>query len=546
MDTRRQLQVIWGYRWWLALLCVVSATATYLGTSHLPRQYQADALVQLVSGREFAGQSLTSDQSLQLSNTYSDLARTRDVATKAKEQGHLSASIDTLQKNVKVSPQADLSVLDFQAQASSPDVAAAYANAFATAFSGYVGSRSDAQHQQVLDQINQRVTDIEKQLDVLKSQTDPTATALRSELQALQAQAALQRVQVGDQATIIQNAEVPTAAASPKPLLDAALALLAALVVGAGLCMLHHLRTDRYGSADEAKADLRLALLGEIPIAGRRTDARQVAEAFRSLRTNIEFASGGINHSVLVISSAGPRSGKSFVTEHLTRAFAVNGRKAMAVDADLHRPTLHTRLNLSPGPGLGDVLDRRHPTLIQEISTDVDLPVHARRRGGRMLALTVGAPVIDPSEALCTPTMAAAVINMRGENDVVLIDSPPLLACVDPVVLARYASGVVLVVDASGGRRRDIRRALQSLRAVDTPVLGFVYNRSEGRRTSYYGYYSSEHVPVNPEEEKAPGDARGADHVSSVTGTRDSVAASGVHQNGLIAHEEIVTRELRG
>src|SRR5438105_2840517 len=137
METRRQLQVVWSYRWWLALLCLVSAALTYIGTSRLPRQYQADALVQLVTGRQFAGQSVTTDELLQISNSYSDLARTRDVATKALEQAHLNVSIDALQKSIKVSPQADLAVLDFQAQAGTPKLAAAYANAYATAFSSY-------------------------------------------------------------------------------------------------------------------------------------------------------------------------------------------------------------------------------------------------------------------------------------------------------------------------------------------------------------------------------------------------------------------------
>ncbi|MGH7749298.1 MAG: hypothetical protein ACREQ5_31705, partial [Candidatus Dormibacteria bacterium] len=108
MDTQRQLGVIWSYRWWIALFCVATVGLTYFGTGKLPRTYAGDALVQLIPGRQASGQYVSSDELLSDSNTYAQLARTRDVADLARQQGHLSISTDELQKVIKVSPQADL------------------------------------------------------------------------------------------------------------------------------------------------------------------------------------------------------------------------------------------------------------------------------------------------------------------------------------------------------------------------------------------------------------------------------------------------------
>ncbi len=491
MDTQRQLGVIWSYRWWILLLCMITGVGTYVATSRLPHTYEANALVQLVPGRQASGQYVSSDELLQDVNNYSQLARTRDVADLARQQGNLSITTNQLQKVVKVTPQTDVSVLQVRATDHNPSVATDYANAYAQAFITYVEQRAQAIQQRQVSQIDQRVNDVAAQLQALKSPSDATASALRSELQTLQTQEALVRSQVGDDARLVETAAAPTSPASPKPLEDSLLAALGALVVGAALACLHNLRNDRYSSAEEVRADLGLSMLGEIPI--RRGDKRsglQTVEAFRVLRTNVEFALAGVDHSAVVVTSAEARSGKSFVTENLSRSFAVNGRRAVAVDADLHRPTLHTRLELAPQPGLGEVLDRRQPALAGTVAQAVALPEAAARRGGQLLAITAGSPIHDPAESLSTPTMGAAVAGLRRDYDVVVVDSPPLLACVDALAIARQSQGVILVVDGARGRRRAVRKALQMLRAVDTTVLGFVFNRADGGRATYYGYAS--------------------------------------------------------
>ena len=213
-------------------------------------------------------------------------------------------------------------------------------------------------------------------------------------------------------------------------------------------------------------------------------------EALRALRTSVEFAMKGAGGRVVLVTSAGPGSGKTFVAASLGRAFAAGAQHVMEIDADLRRPALHGRLNLSAEPGLGDLIADAPTSAATLPAKEVALPALVRRRGGALHVVTAGRRVADPAEALGSPAMRDAINTIRGAYDVAILDSPPLLAVVDPVVLSRYVDGVVYVVDGQRDRRRDVRRALQVLRAVDPPILGIVFNGSREAQERYV-YYSA-------------------------------------------------------
>lgn len=102
--------------------------------------------------------------------------------------------------------------------------------------------------------------------------------------------------------------------------------------------------------------------------------------------------------------------------------------------------------------------------------------------------MPAGAHAEDAVESLSSPRMKEIVRFLRSDNDMVVFDSPPTLVVVDPVVLARYADGVVFVIDSRHTRRRDARRAIEALRATGAPLLGFAFNRSNTKQTRYDAY----------------------------------------------------------
>lgn len=229
-----------------------------------------------------------------------------------------------------------------------------------------------------------------------------------------------------------------------------------------------------------------MPVLGELP----RLPATDPAalEAIRSVRTSVAFAFQSVNRPLLLTTSATPRAGKTYLSTALARAFAAEGNQVVTIDGDLRRPALHERLGLPLTPGIGDLVasdtTASHELTAQVVAVDPAITA----RGGRLDAVTAGRHVPDPAEALGGETMQRALATLRVEYDIVILDSPPVLAVADPVVLSRYADGVLVVV---GGRERraDIRRTVATLRAVDANLVGIVFNSSskKGANYSYYG-----------------------------------------------------------
>jgi capsular exopolysaccharide synthesis family protein len=328
------------------------------------------------------------------------------------------------------------------------------------------------------------------------------ALALSAELEALQSRLNEEELTAPDRIRVIQSAVPPSDPASPEPLRDALLALLLALVVGGTLVVLRALLVDRFGTVEEAAVDVHLPVLAELPRA--RPHSQQAVEAFRKLRAQVEFSLGatraGANSRgravvgrrnpprVVLVTSPESGAGKSYVTSNLARALAADGRRVAAVDGDLRRPALHSALDVPPESGLGDLL---HSGRVDEWSLHTktgDAPAVAHQHGGSLDVLTAGAVRGETAEALSSETLRQLTDDLAESYDFVLFDSPPVLAIVDAVVLSRYADAVLLVVDANRSRRRNIRRAVQTLRAVEAPLLGLVYNRSK-ISTFEYGYY---------------------------------------------------------
>jgi Mrp family chromosome partitioning ATPase len=159
-----------------------------------------------------------------------------------------------------------------------------------------------------------------------------------------------------------------------------------------------------------------------------------------------------------------------------------------AVDGDLRRPTLHQVFNKPLSPGLSDLLVVENAPHPADVVVKVGLAADGGRTGGELMLMPAGAHAEDSVESLSSDKMKSVVQYLRSENDVVVFDTPPTLVVVDPIVLARYADGVVFVIDSRRTRRRDARRAVEALRAIGAPILGFAYNRSNSKQTRYDAY----------------------------------------------------------
>ena len=563
--TKEALRPIWRYKWLVLIFVVLAAGAAHYESSRQTKKYDSTASVQLQSGLQAAGQFIDQNTLMQLANTYQSLAGTDTVASRAAglvlarpltAPGALPAPgastttttirtqrttlttvravpgavttpttavpaqvaiVRTLKNDVTISQETEVTVLDFVAETSDPRVSQQYSQAYADAFVQYVTDYQNQQRADAQNRIATQVAQIEVQLRQIPPQLnpalpdDPTRTALNTELQSLQMQAAQQQSMPRDSATLVQPADLPTSPVSPSPNRDAALAALGALVIGLALAYVRGRFTERYQSADEVARDLNLPVLAEIPKLGDRAELR--IEAFRTLRTSVMFALRSEDRPVVLTTSAEESAGKSFVTFNLATSLALDGRHVAAVDADLRRPTLHQLAGIPASPGLSDALFGRlngsatgDPNAAIRWSvgsgqpstppprTSIRIPATPVLVGAGMTidVAPAGSMVRERPELLNADKLDRILAGLRERYDAVVIDSPPIGAVVDAAIIAgRGADGVVLVVNARSTRRRDLTKAVESLRKLDVPLLGFVFNLSADRRARYAQRYAT-------------------------------------------------------
>lgn len=204
-----------------------------------------------------------------------------------------------------------------------------------------------------------------------------------------------------------------------------------------------------------------------------------VSEAYRQLRTNIQFYSLDRPIQTLLLTSASPEDGKSTTLANLAVTFAETGRSVIAVDCDLRRPSLHRLFSLSNDGGLTTLI--REEKTLDELILPTDVP-HLR-------VLPSGPLPPNPSELLGSQRMERVVDSLRGSADIVLFDSPPTISVTDAAILGAKMDGVLLVVSVGKTKRDHVTRAKRLLERVNAKVLGVVLNnvKFDGSLYRYYG-----------------------------------------------------------
>ncbi|HSC28643.1 MAG TPA: polysaccharide biosynthesis tyrosine autokinase [Vicinamibacterales bacterium] len=283
---------------------------------------------------------------------------------------------------------------------------------------------------------------------------------------------------------VMDRAEVPGAAFSPNLRRDWFTALVAGLLLALGLAVGLEYLDDTIKTPEDVSRRLRLALLGLVPaIRGAHVPLLSEAvphdfgEAYRSLRTSLVFTSGADGPRVVAVTSTQPLEGKTTTACNLAMALAVGGARVLLVDADLRRPGLHRVMGLANEVGLSHLLvgQSRVREAVQQT------------REPNLLAITAGRVPPNPSELLASDRMKNLVASLQtGPFDWVIVDTPPVLAVTDAVLVSRVASGVVFVVGSEMTRRAHAARALEILRSGRPTSIGAVLNRVDFHRNKYY------------------------------------------------------------
>jgi len=205
-----------------------------------------------------------------------------------------------------------------------------------------------------------------------------------------------------------------------------------------------------------------------------------VSEAFRTLRTNIQFSSLERPIRTLLVTSTSAEEGKSTTLANLAVTFAEGGTRVIVVDADLRRPALHTLFGVPNNAGLTSLFIQENQPIPL---VDTAIP--------NLRLLPSGALPPNPSELLGSPKMDAIVEELKAQAEYVLFDCPPIVAVTDAAVLARKVDGVLLVVSAGRTKRDHAANAKSLLEKVNANILGVVLTNVKVE-ASLYRYYSQQ------------------------------------------------------
>ena len=292
-------------------------------------------------------------------------------------------------------------------------------------------------------------------------------------------------------ATIIDSARVPGEPVRPKRLLDIVAGCILGLFIGICLALLQEQLDDRINSVDDAERLLQLPSLGQVPMVKNgelmllteTTSFNPVAESYRILRTNINFAAIDSPIKTMAVLSAGPGEGKTSTALNLAIVMAADGRKVILVDTDLRRPTLHKRLEVPALPGVTDVLlgDAEIDDVLVNVEQFPNLSV-----------MTCGLTPPNPSELIGSRKFRQLIDDLSTKADLVIFDTPPVLLAADASVLASQVDGVLCVIETGGTKNNGAKRMVQILRNARANLLGVCYNKitSSSGKHSYYYYYN--------------------------------------------------------
>lgn len=206
-----------------------------------------------------------------------------------------------------------------------------------------------------------------------------------------------------------------------------------------------------------------------------------VAEQYRTIRTNIQFSNVDQDIKTIVVTSSGAEEGKSTTTSNLATVYAQQGLNVLLIDADLRKPTGHYTFRLENHIGLTNVLTRQS-TLAQAVQ-ESEIP--------HLSVLTSGPIPPNPSELLASAQMTELLKEMKEQFDMIIFDTPPILAVADAQILANQVDGTILVVSSGKTEKDAALKSKELLSNAQGKLLGVVLNNRKVEEGNYYYYYGT-------------------------------------------------------
>ncbi|MBA2469220.1 MAG: polysaccharide biosynthesis tyrosine autokinase [Chloroflexia bacterium] len=509
----RQLVRIGRRWWWLLLLAPLIAGATaYVVSDRQQPLYSASVVLRInppVSGTLDVNAVRLSQE---LGETYRSLITFTPVLDQTIAALDLPYSTEELRAKVTASTIQDTQLVRVSVSDPDPDDAARMATTIGSEFIAYVNQEAQDQLEVQVSGVEDRILEIEAEridlvaeletlqeagasengtrideIEIRIAQLDSQVETLQLQIENVAGGVASTRVQV----TVSDPATPPADPYAPRVAFYTLLGAFVGLLIALGaVALLEYM--DNSVKADSDFQDLTgtplLTTIGAIP--NLRPGGNQVyvvseprspsAEAIRMLRANLEFAAAGQAIASLAITSSSPGEGKSTVSANLAVVMAQAGLRTIMIDADLRKPTQHRIFSIPNDKGLTRLLT--HPNdRWQDSATRVAVP--------NLWLIPSGPVPPNPADLLSIDAFPQLLKRIGADADIVILDTPPVLAVSDPLVVARNTDAVLLVARSGQTRRDALRHSAEALRQGSMRVLGIVLNQQRSKDGMGYYYY---------------------------------------------------------
>lgn len=533
MDIQKYLKSLLRWWWLIVISTVIAAGASYYATQQQPKIYQSTTT--LMVGQVIRAANPTNSDfytTQQLAESYSQIVTRQPLLQATVESLGLPFDWQILKRNVYSAPLPNTQLLAVAVSDTNPERAATIADEIARQLILQSPTSPENQQRQVrgefiqtqLDDLETRISAAKDRILELEKELDVTLSArkiedIQSEISSLgtlittwQANYTdlLTFLQGGDSPnylSVIEPAQVSGTPVSPDVTTNVLLAAAVGFVLAFGAAILLEYLDDTVKSLSDLQDVLNITPLGGIMRVKGKNQADKLvgahglfspfAESYRLVRTNLQFMAIDQALKAILITSPNPGEGKSTTVANLAMIMAQAELKTIVVDADLHKPTIHKLFGLSNSTGLTDLLRAAESDLEYYLKpTDFE----------KLHVLTSGPLPPNPAEILGSQRMVDLLNRLEDKADVIIIDSPPVLAATEAIILSNRVDGVLLVCTAKKTRLRTMKDTIERLSTARAHILGGVVNqvpKTQGYQSySYsYGYHTSQ-PPTNPETGK--------------------------------------------
>lgn len=524
LDLKVYVRIIWQWSWLIILCTIVAGAIAYVVSSLSVPIYQASTTILINQARNPTSSADYQDlmTSERMASTYAQLIKRDSLLVKVATQ--LGVDEPVFKQSVtgiNVTTVRDTQLLKLDVEGTSPQLVAAVAYTLPLVFIGeirevqgerFAGARSglQSQLQDLSNQIEQTQVAIDKladshtaeegvELGRLRFQLNQYQTRYSSLLQSM-GNLQLTELQSIDTISVVEQPKVPTTPIRPRVFMNTLLAAVVGAMLALGLIFLIEYLDDRIKTPQDLASILDAPLLGSIARMQAKRRKRNkddlgtemeeslitalqprhpITEAYRGLRTNLQFSSVDQALTSLIVTSASPGEGKTTTAANLAIVMAQSGRSVLLIDADLRKPRQYQVFGVPQSPGLTEALVNSDsaPTAYMRATTVPNLSI-----------LTSGKIPPNPAELLGSQRMHQLIQQLHEHVDLIIFDVPPVLPVTDAQVLAPQVNGILMVIDSEQTERAKFARAVESLLHTNARILGTVLNRLARSARGYYYY----------------------------------------------------------